>query len=103
MSEIKNLSFDDLKQEIDTGAEVLVDFWAPWCNPCKMMLPELESFKKQNQSVNVVKIDIEAHPDAAKKWGVRGIPTVILFRDGEDVIRKTGVLKSSDIKKMTES
>lgn len=71
---------------------VLVDFYADWCAPCRMMAPILESFAREHAGqVVVAKLDTDASPQAAIRLGIRGIPTLVLFRDGAEVDRQVGV------------
>ena len=70
---------------------VLVDFWAEWCGPCKMIGPSLEEISEEmGDRVTVAKLNIDDHPDAPARYGVRGIPTMILFKGGEIVDSKVG-------------
>ena len=69
---------------------VVVDFWAAWCGPCRMVAPELEAMAADRSDVKVVKVDVEANPTVAARYGIRGIPTIALFRDGEQVAASVG-------------
>ena len=94
MSEGKpiNVTDADFEEEVlkATGI-VVVDFWAPWCGPCHQMAPALESFAAANAGkIKVVKIDSDDNPKTAEKYGIKSIPTVIFFKDGEAVARKAG-------------
>jgi len=62
---------------------VVVDFWAAWCGPCRMIAPELEALAADRPDIKVVKVDVEANPQVAGRFGIRGIPTVALFREGQ--------------------
>jgi len=70
---------------------VLVDFWAEWCGPCKMIAPALEELSEElGERVDIVKLNIDENPEAPTKYGVRGIPTMILFKNGEPAATKVG-------------
>jgi thioredoxin 1 len=83
-------TFDEAVLQSDTP--VVVDFWAAWCGPCRTLAPMLEGFAVEYQGeVKVVKVDVDSEPELAKRYGVRGIPTLIAFKDGKDVGELTGV------------
>jgi thioredoxin 1 len=78
---------------------VLVDFWAEWCGPCKMIGPSLEEISEELAGkVTIAKINIDDNPDAPGKYGVRGIPTMILFKNGEPAATKVGAAPKSALK-----
>ncbi len=78
---------------------VLVDFWAEWCGPCKMIGPSLEEISDELAGkVTIVKINIDDNPDAPGKYGVRGIPTMILFKNGAPAATKVGAAPKSALK-----
>lgn len=82
---------------------VLVDFWAEWCGPCRMIGPALEELSSEMaDQVQIVKVDIDANPDAPTKYGVRGIPTMLLFKNGELAATQVGALPKSAIKQWLE-
>jgi len=70
---------------------VLIDFWAEWCGPCKMLAPVLEELSKDMKSkIRIVKINIDENPETPSKFGVRGIPTMMIFKDGQQIASKVG-------------
>jgi len=82
---------------------VLVDFWAEWCGPCKMIAPALEEIAAElGDQVTVAKINIDENPDTPGRYGVRGIPTMLLFRNGEAVAQKVGAAPRSQIQQWLE-
>lgn len=75
----------------------LIDFWAPWCNPCRMMNPVVEEIEKEHKEVVFEKINVDENQDAAQKYGVMSIPTFVIERDGKEVGRKVGVTSKQDL------
>ncbi len=91
---------DVLKAE---GA-VLVDFWAEWCGPCKMISPALEEIAKEMDGrVQIAKLNIDDNPVTPQKYGVRGIPTLMLFRDGQVAATKVGAAPKNQLQEWVES
>ena len=89
---------------IDSDTPVLVDFWAEWCGPCKMIGPSLEEISDELEGkVVIAKLNIDDHPDAPAKYGVRGIPTMILFKNGAVADTKVGAAPKSALKGWLES
>jgi thioredoxin 1 len=83
---------------------VLVDFWAEWCGPCKQIAPALEEISSEmSDRLTVVKINIDENPNTPSKYGVRGIPTMIMFKDGEVAGTKVGALPKGKIVDWVES
>ena len=83
---------------------VLVDFWAEWCGPCRMIAPALEEIAADlGEKVTIAKINIDENPDVPGRYGVRGIPTMLLFKNGEAVAQKVGAAPRSNIQQWLES
>jgi thioredoxin 1 len=89
---------------LKSSKPVLVDFWAEWCAPCKMIGPSLEEISEEmGDQLNIVKMDISEHMDTPAKYAVRNIPMMILFKDGEIVDSKLGAAPKAQIKGWLES
>ena len=88
--------FDELVR--DATSPVLVDFWAAWCGPCRMVAPEVEKIAHTGAArVVVAKVDTEALPAVAQRFGIRSIPTLILFRNGAEAKRLSGAMPAAEI------
>jgi len=92
--EITDATFDEVVLKSDKP--VLVDFWAAWCGPCRMVGPVIEEISKDYEGKAVVgKVDVDANQEFAAKYGVRNIPTVLLFKNGEVIDKQVGVAPKS--------
>lgn len=100
----KAVGDDSFEQDVlKAEGPVLVDFWAEWCGPCKMIGPALEEISEELGNVTIVKLNIDDHPETPGKYGVRGIPTMILFKDGQPVETKVGAAPKAQIKSWLEA
>jgi thioredoxin 1 len=101
----KSVGDNDFASEVlASGKPVLVDFWAEWCGPCKMIGPSLEEISEELAGqVEIVKLNIDDHPDTPAKYGVRGIPTMILFKGGEIADTKVGAAPKAQLKSWLEA
>ena len=101
---VKHFSNDTFQSEVLQGSgPILVDFWAPWCGPCKMLGPVIDGLADELSGKAVVgKVNIDDEPDLAAKYGVVTIPTIILFKDGQEVNRLVGVQSKLTLTQMVE-
>lgn len=100
--EVSDASFDS--DVLKSDVPVVVDFWAEWCGPCKQIGPALEQIASEmGGRIRVAKVNIDENPNAPSKYGIRGIPTLLLFKDGEIVERKVGADSKRGIENWIES
>jgi thioredoxin 1 len=102
---IKHVSDSSFEKDVlQSPKPVLVDFWAEWCGPCKMFAPVLDDVARTYEDkLTVAKLDIDANPATPGKYGIRGIPTVILYKDGQVHAQKVGALTKSQLTAFLDS
>ena len=101
VKEVSDSSFE--KDVLGAGKPVLVDFWAQWCTPCRMLAPTVEAVAEQfKETANVVKLNVDDNPSTAQRYGIKGIPTLILFREGKEVERVVGATSKESITRMID-
>jgi len=95
---IVNVSDQSFAAEVEASGTVLVDFWAPWCGPCKMIAPILEELDKELGNLKIAKLNVDDNPEAASRFGVMSIPTLIVFKDGQPVDKIVGFQSKDALK-----
>ena len=99
---VTDQDFDQEVLEADTV--VLVDFWAEWCGPCKMVAPVLDDLSQEyDGKIKFTKVDVDENPQTAMKYGIRSIPTLLVFKDGSPVDQVVGAVPKAVIKKRLDS
>ena len=96
--ELNKENFQELVLEADKP--VLVDFWATWCGPCRMVAPIIEEIAEENDDIIVGKVNVDENPELCVKYGIVSIPTLIAFKNGEIIAQKLGALPKQNILEM---
>lgn len=94
------LGNEDQFNELIADGRTIVDFYADWCGPCKMIAPELEAIAKTNPEVKIVKVDVDTYGRLATKYSIRSIPTIMLFKDGNPAATTVGYMTKDRILKL---
>ena len=96
-----NLTRDNFEKEVlENKGTVLVDFWAPWCMPCRMLSPVVDAVGEEVTNAKVAKINVDEQESLAARFDVMSIPTLIVFKDGKEVKRSVGIIPKEEIVKM---
>ena len=104
MALIKVTDGDFQSKVLESKTPVVVDFWAEWCGPCRMIAPSLEELSSElNGKLIIAKLTIDENPQTPIKYGVRGIPTLMIFRDGQVAATKVGALPKTKIKEWIDA
>ena len=93
-----SLNDDNFDKSVQSGVSI-VDFWAIWCGPCRLMTPVVEDIAKEMTDINVYKLNVDDHPELTAKFNIMSIPTVIIFKDGVEVDQTVGVVSKSVLAK----
>ena len=102
IKQVSDATFD--KDVLESGNPVLVDFWAEWCGPCKMIAPILDEVSKTyDGKLRVTKMNVDENRDVPAKYGIRGIPTLMLFKNGELAATKVGALSKAQLTAFIDS
>ncbi len=99
MSQIRHVTDDSFEQDVLSSEQpVLVEYWAEWCGPCKMISPVLEEVAEEyGEKLHVVKLNIDENPNTPPRYGIRGIPTLMLFKNGNVEATKVGAVSKSQL------
>jgi thioredoxin 1 len=100
MQEVTDNNF--AAEVLEAGQPVLVDFWAPWCGPCRIIAPHLEELNSEREDLTVVKMNVDENPETAAKYGIMSIPTLILFKNGEVAKQVVGALPKARLQQELE-
>lgn len=93
----------ELVKEMEGSELTLVDFWAPWCGPCKMMKKVLEKVEEDNPRVKVIKVNVDESSDLAQQFSVRNIPTIVVFKGDQEIQRAIGMKQHAQLQEIIDS
>lgn len=94
----------NFKEYIDSGKPLVLDFWAEWCGPCRMVAPIIDELAKEyDGQVNIGKVDVDNNNDVASEFGIRNIPTILFFKDGKMVDKQVGAVPKAKIEEKVKA
>lgn len=94
---MKELTIENFEENVNKKGYVIIDFWAPWCGPCRMQGPILEDFEQNHDNVSVYKINVDEEGALAQAFSIMSIPTLVYFKDGTPISKAIGVQSEEDI------
>lgn len=101
------ITSEELQEKINNGEKLIVDFWAPWCGPCKIMKPNFEkvsnTLRESNSKVQLYTVNVEENKEFAQSYGIRAIPTVKVFSNGKETLTKSGMMMETQITELANS
>ena len=103
---MKNYTTEEVLELIESGKPVVIDFWAPWCGPCKAFSPTFESTSEDESfkdKVSFVKVNVDENSDLSVKYSIRNIPTILLFNGGQQVDKNVGAMSKSDFQSFLQN
>lgn len=100
------ITTENLKQKIENGDKLIIDFWGPWCGPCSIMKPTFDKVAKQfmesNSEVKLYTMDVDKNSDMVKELGLRGVPTIKTFSGGKEISTNVGIMDENQLIKLIE-
>ncbi|MGG1614386.1 thioredoxin [Paenibacillus sp. FSL K6-2441] len=101
---IQHAKDSTFKEMVQTEGITVVNFWAAWCGPCRMFAPVLEEFEKEaNDSIKVVKVNVDENPVISSQFQIMSIPTTIIFKDGQPLYKEIGILSKGELQQLVAS